>query len=496
MMLLEKYRYKILREKKIIINIYEFAPTGDEKDEITEDYDKFMYVLTKYEKFKPLLKLFIDNDNVFVEKNISFKLMYKVGYGFNKLKTYEYLVNLIDHEYFLHRDDKEIIDKLIKIGTDKAYAAIKNIVSRGVNDSYLHGIFSKMLIINKKAAINCGLALIFKKTSYLGDLILNAEYCEILLARPLKKYMYVLDKNLLIKYINEGYKISRYFDGMLKQTKRYDILENKYVSLALANNYTETSVKKYYIDYDIYKILVKNEKFMLSACYHDIPYKECIKKYRHENNSMRLVYLKVYIARHHSGFRKDLLIEFIEKYDFTDFHTNARIITKIVELNYDELIYKVMDKISKTGKMPHRYTWIDGSINKIKKFPFLLWMCTRVNAREHKEIYEQDECYRYKLSKSVGLNFNGMKDNDTKFFIVKKIYEHQKILPEHTNLNINNNNVEMFLRSIAKDDRDNVLHFIIESFNVDGGRYLDIITGINKFNWNKSRCLNNTGFLF
>ena len=106
------------------------------------------------------------------------------------------------------------------------------------------------------------------------------------------------------------------------------------------------------------------------------------------------------------------------------------------------------------------------------------------------------ECYRYKLSKSVGLNFNGMKDNDTKFFIVKKIYEHQKILPEHTNLNINNNNVEMFLRSIAKDDRDNVLHFIIESFNVDGGRYLDIITGINKFNWNKSRCLNNTGFLF
>ena len=174
-------------------------------------------------------------------------------------------------------------------------------------------------------------------------------------------------------------------------------------------------------------------------------------------------------------------------YKFDDNLINTRLFRNIIKCEYFDIVEKFLDKIKYLNPAVNAFSSDIILESKIEKYPYLIWMMT-VGDKKYKKYYEMEETYRYPLKGTMHRYFKNINDKNLLLIIMKQFFKYQNILSYYIPLDINDKDVEKFLRDVAKKNKNLVKHYISNNILIttDYGalkRYTDIFHNMIDFRW-------------
>ena len=508
--LFEKYRYKINHEKKVVIDINDFIKFKKYVADIKK-YSRMIYMMETNQE--EILNLFIHADNVFIDKNIPFKLYYENRKTLNETSTIIKFIKETDNHYalcddkmtiishwkdFLNEEKMSVINKFAEYVDASQFQYMIYMQDRNKTKMrYVYDFYLKALTKNKKI-MNWRVYRYFNK-NFLRYLISVCGYHEILL-NPCHNFpdlVHLLDVDKIIKMLNDGCEISRYLYNFVDEK----IIGDKKLAIALAEN--SKYIKGQYIDEDV---LLKYENLHEILGTFGAKLRNIIKKYGKYNKKIRVEYLLYMLKyRNEHEFSKSSLLELIEKYDFKDRNCNNEIITRLIKYDCYNLLEPIIKKMEVLPFIGYYGMEIAADIeDKLEKqiynkFPFLIWIFISPHEELQKNIkkyYKKKDCYKYKIYDGLLSGLDGIKYRE-KLFILMQFYKYQKIFYSNIEMNINNNKTEKFVRQIIRtDDKTKIKNFIATNVTYKCMRYYDILSGIVDMNWKNSNKIETVKFIF
>lgn len=491
LLLVEKYKYLIPRQKKVDIYYGDF---GLQYYPNNGNVYKIMRIIV--EKYKLLLDVFINASNVFLY-DIPFNLLYEnlgkmtedsiiikfidtMGsyYASAFYKDHDFLDEIIEDEKYHH----DLINTFINYNTIGVFEFIRYALLKRSEDKLIQNTALKMFMKNKKNAIkSCIIYLVNNEFSKK----MIAEYCyyELLLVKPLSYLMNLIDINMVIKWVNDGYPISEAF---MRKLSKKDMM-HKELSRALIKK--SIYFEGQYIDVEI--LTECNDLFKLSNLNDDKLFKY-IEKYKDANDIIHNTYLIYLMYNMNSSVISRKEIETLIKsniYKFTHPHINFIIIKMLIDGKYFDLFENIFGNVENI---------IIEDIDEIflEKCPYAIWMLEKVSTK-YKKYYYMKETYKYFPKNMNTMYFENINDHELLSNITKSLFKYRNMLPSCIMLDINNNNAEKFFRESIRINKNFVKHYIINTILRDIERYrdvsnitiryIDIINGISDFKWEKQK---------